>query len=88
MQDQGTPQYYRVKAVAKMLDVHSSTIYRAVDSGELDALKIGRSVRIPADAVKAFVEKCSEDAYQAFVVAGESVSAVDEGDVAASGVAR
>ncbi|WP_018683372.1 helix-turn-helix domain-containing protein [Actinokineospora enzanensis] len=72
---------YRVKAVAEMLDVSPHTIYRAIGDGRLDAVRIGRVVRITAEALAVFLDACGEDAYQAFVVAGESVSAVDEGDV-------
>jgi excisionase family DNA binding protein len=34
--------------------VSPSTIYRAIEAGELDAIKIGGSLRVPADSVRAF----------------------------------
>lgn len=54
MQNEGTSRYVRVKTVAARFDVSPSTIYRAIESGELAAIKIGGSLRIPADAVEAF----------------------------------
>lgn len=59
MQVEGTPRYYRVKAVAEMFDVSPSTVYRAIEAGELDAVRIGGSLRIPARAVAAFEESAA-----------------------------
>lgn len=81
MQSQVT-RMYRVKAVAEMFDVSESTIYRAIESGKLDALKVAGinkrgSLRIPASAIAAFRESCAEAAHQAFVVDGESAESAD-----------
>jgi len=59
---------YRVKTVAEMFDVSPSTIYRAIETGRLEALQIGArgargSVRIPDYAVRAFEVACAEAAY-------------------------
>jgi excisionase family DNA binding protein len=82
---------YRVKAVAEMFDVSESTIYRAIESGKLDALKVAGinkrgSLRIPASAIEAFRESCAEAAYQAFVVDGESAEGADPEADQAGGV--
>jgi excisionase family DNA binding protein len=72
---------YRVKAVAEMFDVSVSTIYRAIESGQLDALKIGTgkgSLRVPGCAVEAFREACAEAAYRSYVVGGESAESADQ----------
>jgi excisionase family DNA binding protein len=53
---------YRVKAVAGMLDVSQATIYRAVESGKLRAVRMGEgagALRIPGDAIIAYVEACT-----------------------------
>src|SRR3954465_8616963 len=42
---------YRVKAVAEMGDVSVSTVYRAIESGMLDALRIGTAVLVPGPAL-------------------------------------
>ncbi|GAA2968724.1 helix-turn-helix domain-containing protein [Actinokineospora diospyrosa] len=81
-----TSRFYKVRAVAEMLDVSVNTVYRAVQSGELDALKIGKSLRIPERALQVYLEACGEAAYQAFVVAGESVEDVDQDAAVLGGV--
>jgi excisionase family DNA binding protein len=62
MQEQGT-RFYRVKAVAERYDVSPATIYRAIQAGELDALKIGGTLRIPDYALSAFESAGYEAAY-------------------------
>lgn len=42
---------------AERLDIGRTTVYGLIDSGELESVKIGRSRRIPADALIAYVER-------------------------------
>ncbi len=70
---------YRVKAVAEMFDVSTSTIYRAIEAGKLEALQIGSgssrgSVRIPEYALRTFEEACMEAAFRTSVLGAETVS--------------
>jgi excisionase family DNA binding protein len=61
MQVNGT-RMFRVKAVAELFDVSVATIYRAIESGKLDALRIGAgkgAIRVPEYAVKAYQEACA-----------------------------
>jgi excisionase family DNA binding protein len=61
-------QTYRVKAVAAGLDVSPSTIYRAVESGELRAERLGRgkgTIRIPGDALIDYKAACARAAVRA-----------------------
>lgn len=63
MQGKATPQVYRVRAVADMFDVGTSTIYRAIESGRLKALKVGEgkgSIRITQDAIDAYWAACEQ----------------------------
>jgi excisionase family DNA binding protein len=53
---------YRVGVVAQMYEVSPATIYRAIKAGALEALKIGRSVRIPERALARFEIGCAEAA--------------------------
>jgi excisionase family DNA binding protein len=56
---------YRVKAVAEMLDVSAATIYRAIETGALQALKIGTgkgALRVPADSIERYVRSCQDAA--------------------------
>jgi excisionase family DNA binding protein len=62
MQEQVT-RFHRVKAVAERYDVSPATIYRAIQAGELDALKIGGALRIPDYALTAFESAAAEAAY-------------------------
>lgn len=60
-----TPRMFRVKAVAELLDVSAATIYRAIESGALRALKVGTgkgALRIPEDAIAEYVKACQEAA--------------------------
>ncbi|WP_211210139.1 helix-turn-helix transcriptional regulator [Actinopolyspora halophila] len=69
MQDQST-RMLRVKAVAERLDVSVNTIYRAIESGELRALKIGTgkgTLRIPESALAAYEDACQQAAHEAYV---------------------
>ena len=64
MQDHAT-RLYRVRTVAEMFDVSASTIYRAIELGQLDALRLGKgkgAVRIPEYALAAFEKACAEAA--------------------------
>jgi excisionase family DNA binding protein len=56
---------YRVKAVADMADVSVSTVYRAIESGSLDALRIGTAVRVPGPALATWIKKCEEAGHAA-----------------------
>lgn len=76
MRDQGS-RMFRVKAVAEMLDVSTMTIYRAIESGKLEALKIGTgkgTLRIPEYALVAYKKACAQAAYESYVIGGESAS--------------
>ncbi|WP_188985036.1 helix-turn-helix domain-containing protein [Saccharopolyspora thermophila] len=49
---------YRVKAVAQMLDVHVSTVYRLAESGRLHSVRVGfgnGALRIPAESLNAYL---------------------------------
>jgi excisionase family DNA binding protein len=43
--------FLTVSEVAETLRVSDMTIYRLISSGEIRALKVGRSYRIPAEAL-------------------------------------
>ncbi|HEY3479863.1 MAG TPA: helix-turn-helix domain-containing protein [Streptomyces sp.] len=56
---------YRVKAVADGLDVSVATIYRAVERGELRAIRLGTgkgAVRIPGAAIEDYLAACESAA--------------------------
>jgi excisionase family DNA binding protein len=43
---------YRVKEAAWKLDVSTSQAYNLINRGELEAVRVGRSVRVPARALE------------------------------------
>lgn len=45
---------YTVREVADLLNLHPQTVYGLIRERKLRALKIGRSVRIPRDAVEQY----------------------------------
>ncbi len=51
-------QMFRVKAVAEVLDVHVSTVYRLIESKHLGSVRIGfgkGALRIPADSLNDYL---------------------------------
>jgi len=76
---------YRVKAVAEMFDVSVSTIYRAIEAGQLQALRIGSgkgAVRVPEAALGSFEAACADAAHKAVLAAGEPGDAGRSPDMA------
>jgi excisionase family DNA binding protein len=58
---------YRVRDVAEHFDVSAATIYRAIESGQLTALKLGTGTgtfRVTGAAVVAYEEACTKAAYE------------------------
>lgn len=48
-------QYYTAREVAKALHVSVMTIYRLIDTGDMKAIRVGKSYRIPASAVEDYL---------------------------------
>ncbi|MCI2423975.1 helix-turn-helix domain-containing protein [Saccharopolyspora sp. K220] len=59
MQVNGTSdRMFRVQAVAQILDVHRSTVYRLAESGQLHSVRIGfgkGALRIPAESLNNYL---------------------------------
>lgn len=87
MQVEGT-RVYRVRDVAKHFDVSVATIYRAIESGQLTALKLGTgkgALRVTGAAIVAYAEACMRAAYQSWFPAEVSD---DTSDARAADLAR
>lgn len=41
--------FYKVSEVAALLRVHRMTVYNMIHSGDIKIVRIGRTIRIPAD---------------------------------------
>lgn len=48
-----------VAEVARALRVSKMTIYRLIDAGELQAIRVGRSYRVPESAYRAYLDRCA-----------------------------
>lgn len=57
--EQGAPQarvrFLTVNEVADLMRVSRMTVYRLVHAGELPAVRVGRSFRVPQDALDAYL---------------------------------
>ena len=78
MQVEGT-RLYRVKDVAEHFAVSAATIYRAIESGQLAALKLGTgsgTFRVSGAAVLAYQEACAQAASALSGVGGAPAAVV------------
>jgi excisionase family DNA binding protein len=50
-------RFLTVAEVATAMRVSKMTVYRLLHSGELPALRVGRSFRVPEDAVNEYLRK-------------------------------
>jgi excisionase family DNA binding protein len=48
-------RFYTVAEVAGVMRVSKMSVYRLIHSGELEAVRFGRSFRVPESAVKSFL---------------------------------
>lgn len=56
------PQFMTVAEVAELARVSRMTVYRMVHSGDLPAVRVGNSYRVPAEAVDELLSKTAYDA--------------------------
>lgn len=50
-------KFLTVAEVAAQMRVSKMTVYRLVHSGELEAIRVGRSFRVTEEAVQTYLEK-------------------------------
>lgn len=51
------PKFLTIAEVASMMRVSKMTVYRLVHSGELPAVRVGRSFRVPESDVDEYLRK-------------------------------
>ncbi|UFU05832.1 helix-turn-helix domain-containing protein [Ruania halotolerans] len=61
MADAAAPRFLTVAEVAEMARVSRMTVYRMVHSGELPAIRVGKSYRVPQAAVEEMLSGGLED---------------------------
>jgi len=54
---EGQPDLVSVRDVAEQLGVHSETIRRLIHDGRLDAVRVGRVLRVHREAVDLFLAR-------------------------------
>ena len=72
---------YRVRDVANHFDVSVATIYRAIESGHLKALKLGTGTgtfRVTGAAIRAYAEACVQAAYRSWLPDEVPAGLIDE----------
>jgi len=57
----GQVQFLTVAEVASLMRVSKMTVYRLVHSGELPAVRVGKSFRVPEKAVHEYLESAYFD---------------------------
>ncbi len=60
--DRARVRYLTVAEVAETMRLSKMTVYRLTKSGELPAVRVGRSYRVPQDALDAYLERSMTDA--------------------------
>lgn len=55
------PQYLTVAEVAETMRVSRMTVYRLVHSGELPAIRVGKSFRVPEQALVQYLRESATD---------------------------
>ncbi len=53
----GEVRFLTVAEVAALMRVSKMTVYRLVHSGDLPAVRVGRSFRVPEDAVNEYLQR-------------------------------
>jgi len=48
-------RFYKVSEVAALLRVSKMSVYRLIHAGDMEAIQVGRSFRVPAQAVDAYL---------------------------------
>ena len=51
----GPVRFYKVNEVAELLRVSRMSVYRLIHAGDMEAIQVGRSFRVPAHAVDAYL---------------------------------
>ena len=60
-QERPRQRYLTVAEVAETMRLSKMTVYRLVHSGELPAVRVGRSFRVPQDALDAYLAASATD---------------------------
>ena len=56
MEQQSAPRFMTVTEVADIIRVSKMTVYRLIHSGEMPAIRVGKSFRVPEAAVAQMIQ--------------------------------
>ncbi|WP_048777164.1 helix-turn-helix domain-containing protein [Sanguibacter keddieii] len=56
MEQQSAPRFMTVTEVADIMRVSKMTVYRLIHSGEMPAIRVGKSFRVPEAAVTQMIQ--------------------------------
>ena len=56
MEQQSAPRFMTVTEVADIMRVSKMTVYRLIHSGEMPAIRVGKSFRVPEAAVAQMIQ--------------------------------
>lgn len=56
MEQQSAPRFMTVTEVADIMRVSKMTVYRLIHSGEMPAIRVGKSFRVPEAAVVQMIQ--------------------------------
>lgn len=56
MEQQPAPRFMTVAEVADLMRVSRMTVYRMIQRGEMPAIRVGKSFRVPEAAVRQLIE--------------------------------
>lgn len=65
MEAQPSPRFMTVNEVAEVMRVSKMTVYRLIHAGELPAIRVGRSFRVPQGAVDHLLDSSWESSDEA-----------------------
>ena len=72
--------WLRIEEVAHALGLGRSTVYAMVKSGEMAAVHVGRSLRVPVEALRAWAERKSRSAPAEADAGGDAGAGGDAND--------
>ena len=61
MAQQQAPRFVTVAEVAELMRVSKMTVYRMIHSGDIPAVRVGKSFRVPARTYKCFDQQKHDD---------------------------
>ena len=56
METREKPRLFKIQEVCETLNLSRSMVYRLADTGQLQTVRIGKSVRVTGEAIDSFVE--------------------------------